>query len=167
MPESILPIVFVISLIILKITTKKYDFSLSGRIAMMVMLITTGIAHFVYAEGMALMLPEWIPFKQTLIFATGILEIVAGILLLIPKYQKWVGWGIILFFILIVPANIYAAIKHVNMQSAGYDGKGAAYLFYRIPLQVIFIGWVYFSAIKWPFKWGVGKHRNETYHINL
>ncbi|EJL72722.1 putative membrane protein [Chryseobacterium populi] len=152
MPEAVLPIVFLISLIILKIIRKKYYFALSARIAMAVMLIFTGIAHFVYTEGMALMIPKFLPLKTEAVYLTGILEIIISIALLIPKFEKITGWLLILFFILILPVNIYAAVNHVDMKTASYEGSGAGYLLYRIPLQIFFIAWTYFSCIKFPSK---------------
>ena len=61
MPEIILPIVFLVSLILIKIVRKDYQFALAGRISMAAMLVTTGIAHFAFAKGMSLMLPDFIP----------------------------------------------------------------------------------------------------------
>ena len=147
MPEIILPIVFLISLFILKIMNKGLQYALSARIAMATMLVITGVAHFFYTEGMALMLPDFIPYKRPIVYATGIIEIIAAMGMLIPAYQKLTGWLVILFFILILPSNIYSAIQHVNMEAATYDGEGVSYLWFRIPLQLFFICWVYFSCI--------------------
>jgi len=148
MPEIILPIVFCIALLILKWIHKKYLFALSARIAMAVMLVTTAIAHVVFAEGMSMMIPEVIPYKTALVYITGMLEATAAVGLLIPTYKKLTGWLLIVFFILLLPANIYAAMKHVNLESAAFDGDGPSYLWYRVPLQVFFIAWVYFSCIR-------------------
>lgn len=148
MPEFILLSVFLIALIILKIVHKEYQFALAGRIAMAAMMATTGIAHFVFAKGMALMLPDFIPYRFELVYFTGVLEMMAAIGLLLPKYRKLTGWLLIVFLVLIIPSNIYAAIKHVNLETATFDGDGPNYLWYRIPLQIFFIGWVYLSCIK-------------------
>jgi uncharacterized membrane protein len=48
---------------------------------------------------------------------------------------------------LIIPANIYEAIHYVDIETATYTGDGPAGLWYRIPLQFLFIAIVYFSAI--------------------
>ena len=148
MPEIILLSVFLIALVILKILHKEYKFALSGTIAMSAMLVATGVAHFVFAEGMSMMLPGFIPYKFELVYFTGVIEMGAAIGLLKPKYRKLTGWLLILFFVLIIPSNIYATIKHVNLANATFDGKGPRYLWYRIPLQIFFIAWIYLSAIK-------------------
>ncbi|WP_353145238.1 hypothetical protein [Chryseobacterium sp.] len=150
MPEAILPIVLIIFLIIFKVSRKRYEFALSARIAMAVMLVSTGIAHFVYTKGMALMLPGWVPYREEMVYISGVLEVLMAVALLIPNIQKITGWLVILFFIVILPVNINAAVKHVNMDTGDYTGSGTGYLLYRIPLQLFFIGWVYFSCIRFP-----------------
>lgn len=148
MPEALLPIGFLISLSIISRFRKKLLFALSARIAMALMLVVTGIAHFTFTPGMEMMLPDFIPYKTALVYITGILEILAAIGILIPKYQKVTGWFIVLFFIAIIPANIYASMHHVDIEHANYQGNGLEYLWYRIPLQLFFIAWVYLCAIK-------------------
>ena len=148
MPEIILPIVFLVSLILIKIVRKDYQFALAGRISMAAMLVTTGIAHFAFAKGMSLMLPDFIPGREIVVYLTGVLEILFAVGLLLNRYAKLTGWLLIVFFALILPANIYAAIKHVDMENATFEGEGPDYLLYRIPLQVFFIGWTYLSCSK-------------------
>ena len=97
MPEIILISVFLIGLIILKIIHKEYRFALSGRIAMAAMLVATGIAHFVFAEGMSLMLPDFVPYKFELVYFTGVLELMAAVGILLPKFRTQTGWLLIVF----------------------------------------------------------------------
>lgn len=147
-PLIVLLVSFVISLIVLKIINGEMDYALSGRIAMSVMLLFTSIAHFVFTKGMAMMLPPFIPFKIEIVYLTGFIEMVAAIGLLIPRLSEVTGWLLIVFFILLLPANIYAASKQIDYEKASFDGKNLNYLWFRIPLQIVFIAWVYFSAIK-------------------
>ena len=147
MPESILPIVFCIALFVLRIIHKRYLVALSARIAMSAMLVATAIAHFVFTKGMAMMLPEVVPARTALVYFTGIIEAMAAIGLLVPKFQKLTGWLLICFFVLLLPANIYATLIHVNIKTGALDGSGPSYLWYRIPLQLVFIGWVYLSSV--------------------
>jgi uncharacterized membrane protein len=146
-PLIVLLAAFAISLLAIKIFRKEYNFALAGRIAMSVMLLFTAIGHFAFTEGMAMMLPPIIPFKMGVIYFTGVIEIAASVGLLIPKLKVLTGWMLILFFILIIPANIHAAVNHVDYQNATTEGNGLAYLWFRVPLQVLFIVWTYLSAV--------------------
>ncbi len=118
MPEIVLISVFVISLITFKILKGNYRFTLSGRIAMATMLLLTAGAHVGFDKGMALMIPDFIPYRLQLIYLTGVIEAAAAIGLLIPKYQRITGWFLVVFFIVLLPFNIYACLNHVNIQTA-------------------------------------------------
>jgi uncharacterized membrane protein len=147
-PLIVLLTVFAISLVATKVFRGNYEFAVSGRIAMSAMLLFTAIAHFTFTKGMAMMLPDVIPYRIEIIYLTGIIEIAAAIGLFIPSFRVITGWLLIAFFIMILPANIYAAIKQIDIQKGTFDGNGLNYLWFRIPLQLLFIVWTYFSAIK-------------------
>ncbi|PRX56961.1 DoxX family protein [Flagellimonas meridianipacifica] len=139
---------FVIAIFVVKLIYKKYDFALSARIAMSIMLCFTAIGHFAFTKGMSMMIPEFIPFKTSFVHLTGIFEILLAIGLLIPKLKVISGWALIIFLVLMLPANIYASIHHVNYQKGTFDGNGLSYLWFRIPLQILFIVWAYISSIQ-------------------
>jgi uncharacterized membrane protein len=54
---------------------------------------------------------------------------------------------LIVFFLSILPANVNAAIKRIDYQKGTSTGKGVQYLWFRVPLQLFFIGWVYYFGI--------------------
>lgn len=116
---------------------------------MSLMLVFTAVAHFTFTKGMAMILPDFIPSKIETVNLTGIIEIVAAIGLFIPNFRVITAWLLIAFFMLILPANIYAAIKHIDFQKGTFDGSHLRYLWFRIPLQILFIVWAYLSAIKY------------------
>ncbi|NMM50843.1 DoxX family protein [Marinigracilibium pacificum] len=147
-PFILLIITFVISAFLTKVFTKEFSFSLAARIAMAIMLVFTAIGHFVFTKGMTMMIPEFIPFKESIVYLTGIFEILIAIGLLIPGLKLITGWVLIIFLILILPANIYASMNNINYQTGAFDGYGLAYLWFRIPLQLFFIVWTYISAIR-------------------
>lgn len=147
-PLIILFSVFTVSLLTTKFVRGNFEFALSGRIAMSAMLLFTAIGHFAFTKGMSMMLPDFIPFKTETVYLTGIIEIAAAIGLFIPKLSIVTAWLLIAFFICILPANIYAAIKQIDYQTGTFDGNGLTYLWFRIPLQILFIVWTYLSAIK-------------------
>lgn len=147
-PLLVLLSVFSVLLFATKIFRGNYDFASSGRIAMSVMLVFTAVAHFTFTKGMTMMLPDFIPYKTTVVYLTGIIEIVAAVGLFIPSLRIVTAWLLIAFFLLILPANIFAAINHIDYQKGTSDGNGFTYLWFRIPLQILFIVWTYLSAIK-------------------
>ncbi|MDN5285660.1 MAG: hypothetical protein JWR38_1934 [Mucilaginibacter sp.] len=145
-PLIVLLITFGIGIVITAITDT-YNIRLSAQIAMAVMMAFTSIGHFIYTKGMTMMLPSFIPFKKQTVYITGVLEIASAAGLLIPPTRTVTAWLLILFFIVLTPANINAAMKHLNMEKGTYDGSGPRYLWFRVPLQVLFTVWVYMSCL--------------------
>lgn len=147
-PLIILFASFTIALVVTKLSLNSFDVPLSGRIAMAIMLVFTSIAHFAFTKGMEMMVPPFVPYKKTMVLLTGIIEFCAAVGLLIANIRILTAWLLILFFILLLPANIYAAIRHVDYQKGTFEGSGVNYLWFRVPLQILFILWTYFFAIK-------------------
>jgi uncharacterized membrane protein len=86
-----------------------------------------------------------VPGRIALVYATGVIEIVAAVAVLIPWLRMMVGWGLIVMLILFLPVNIYAADNHVGM---GGHEWGPIYLLVRVPLQVILIAWTWWCAVR-------------------
>lgn len=147
-PLIVLLLSFTISLFVIKIITKEYDFFLSARIAMSIMLVFTAIGHFAFTKGMSMMIPKFIPYKETLVHLSGMFEILLAISLLVPKFKYISGWALIIFLLMVLPVNIYASLNNVNYQKGTLDGNGLIYLWFRIPLQFLFIICTYISAIR-------------------
>ena len=145
-PLLVLLISFGLAIFAIKIFTLRVDFALAARIAMSFMLLFTASGHFAFPRGMMMMIPSFIPFRLALVYITGIIEIIAAIGLQIPSFRNLTGVLLIIFFILVLPANTYAAVKHIDYQGGGKDGKGLHYLWFRIPLQILFIIWTWMST---------------------
>ena len=146
-PFFVLVAVFIISSLLLKLVVGQVDYSFAARIAMACMLVFTAIGHFAFTEGMSAMLPDFLPKKKELVLSTGLVEIVLGVGLVLPQYKYASAWILIVFFILVLPANIKAALEHINYQTGEPDGPGMSYLWFRVPLQLFFTLWVYFSTL--------------------
>lgn len=147
-PLIVLLIFFAITATIANIRSGAFKFAQSARIALSVMLVFTATAHFIYTEGMTMMIPTNVPFKIELVYITGIIELLAAIGLFIPTVRVVTAWVLILFFVLILPANINASRNHIDYQKATFEGYGLAYLWFRVPLQMFFIAWTYISSIR-------------------
>lgn len=146
-PLIVLISVFALSCLLFYVFTGNAGLYQSGRIAMAVMLIFTSIGHFAFYKGMMLMLPPFVPLKKLMVYLTGLLEIAAAIGLMIPSIQFTTAILLIVFFVLLLPANVYASQKNINLEKADYTGNGPAYLWFRIPLQILFIYWIWYFAI--------------------
>jgi uncharacterized membrane protein len=147
-PLLVLLIAAVGTLLTIHYISGGWNYTIAGNVAMAIMLIFTGMGHFFYQEGFVMMLPGFVPAKKTVVLLTGIIEIIFAAGLCIPSTRRLSADLLILFFLMVLPANINAAQKGVNYQAANYEGRGASYLWLRIPMQLFFIAWVtYFGII--------------------
>ena len=146
-PLIVLLTVFLIALATTFFMHDQIDYALSGRIAMSAMLVFTAVGHFVFSNGMSMMVPVFIPFKKEVIFGTGFLEILGAIGLVFFEQQKMTAWLLIIFFVLILPSNVLAALQRLDYEKGTYEGPGPSYLWFRAPLQLFFIAWVWYFGI--------------------
>ncbi len=126
---------------------KRLGIALIGRISMAAMLLATGISHFTSTEAMVQMMPDAIPLKREAVYFTGICELLAIPGLLWKKSARLTAVLLIVFFIAILPANIVGSFKHVDLGGMEF---GPVYLFFRIPLQIFFIAWVWYFGVRKP-----------------
>jgi uncharacterized membrane protein len=105
------------------------------RYALAVMFLFTASAHFTaLREDLVRMVPPWIPYPRQVVFLTGICEALGAIGLLIPTLQRAAGIALVLFLVLVFPANAHAARVGVTLR-----GKPATPFWVRLPLQIVFI----------------------------
>ena len=121
------------------------DIRLCGRISLALVFLFTGLGHFLMTEDMAQMLPEWVPMRIGLIYATGLLEWAGAIGLLVPRTSRLAGLCLILFLVMVFPSNVYAAAHEVAM--GGHDA-GLKYLLVRAPFQALLIWWAWWFAVR-------------------
>lgn len=141
-PLIILILGFIVSLLVIYLFDHTWQYVWAGNIAMSTMLLFTALGHFVFIDGMTKMLPSFLPFKKEIVGLTGLIEVAGAIGLLLPVARHSTAMALIIFFILVLPGNILAALKNVDYQKGTQDGPGLGYLWFRIPLQVFFIAWV-------------------------
>jgi uncharacterized membrane protein len=122
----------------------KLSISFCGRFGMAVMLAVTGIAHFVSPGFMVEMMPDFFPMKLEIVYFTGALELLAAVGLLIDSISKLTAIMAVIFFLCILPANTNGAMKHVQF---GGMQDGLSHLWFRIPLQILFIAWTYYFGV--------------------
>lgn len=145
---TILFVTFVLALAGTKIFQGEWNFLFSGNLGMAVFIIFTGFSHFKFQKGMVMMIPEFIPAKLFWVYFTGIIEIAAGVGLMIPTIRELTAVLLIIFYILIFIANINSSKKNINIFKADFTGPGMSYLYKeRIPMQIILIAWTWYFGI--------------------
>jgi uncharacterized membrane protein len=116
----------------------------SARFALAVMFVFTGLAHFTKMKHeMARMVPSVFPHPLGMVYFTGICEWLGAIGLLVVKTREAAAVALIVMLVAMFPANIRAAREGLTL-----GGKAATRLWLRAPMQILFIGLLWWSAVK-------------------
>lgn len=105
----------------------------------------TASGHFVQTEAMVQMLPAWVPAREALVHATGVLELVIAAALWHARWRRAGAWAAVFVLVAFFPANIHAAFQHVPL---GGHAWGPIYLWVRGPLQLFIIGWIWTRILR-------------------
>jgi uncharacterized membrane protein len=115
------------------------------RFALALMFVFTGAAHFVPRgrTEMVRMVPPRLPRPDLLVTVTGIFELLGAAGLLVPGLVRAFAYALIALLIAMFPANVRAARMHLMVA-----GRPAMSLALRLPLQLIWIGALWWIALE-------------------
>lgn len=105
-------------------------------------MVGAGTLHFISPDFYLKIMPPYLPIHLELVYLSGVIEFVLGLLLLVPRCSRWAAWGIIALLIAIFPANIYL------YQNQDVIPAPPIVHFLRLPLQGVFILWAYWHTIR-------------------
>ncbi|MEP7270402.1 MAG: MauE/DoxX family redox-associated membrane protein [Acidobacteriota bacterium] len=101
-----------------------------------------GINHFRNPAFYLRMMPPYLPWHEGLNYVSGFFEIVLGVMVLVPRWTRLAGWGLIALLIAIFPANLHMALN------PEFFPELPPYAYYiRLPFQLVFIAWVYWTTL--------------------
>jgi uncharacterized membrane protein len=107
-----------------------------------VFFVVAGTFHFLKPELFVQIIPPYLPAPHLLVATSGFAEITGGVGLLIRPLRCAAGWGLIALLLAVFPANIYMVQHSEQFHFAPWM------LWARLPLQAVFISWIWFVAIK-------------------
>ena len=115
----------------------------SACYALAVMFVFTSTAHFTKLKhDLAAMVPPAFPKPLTIVYVTGVFEILGAVGLLLPQLRMYAACGLVALLTAMFPANIRAARHHLKLA-----GRDATPLWLRVPMQPLFIALLLWSAI--------------------
>lgn len=100
--------------------------------------VAAGINHFVHPTTYLAILPPWLPAHNFLVVFSGVMEMLLGLLLLVPQTRRLAAWGIILLLITVFPANIQMALNYGKSQH-----PQLWLALFRLPVQGLLIWWAH------------------------
>src|SRR5271166_2206304 len=120
-----------------EIANRRKLWYLVGKRTFAALFVIAGVGHFVATDFFLKIMPPYLPFHLPLVLVSGLIEILLGILLLVPRYSRLAAWGIIALLIAVFPANIYV-YTHQEL----FPFPWFLHLL-RLPLQGVLILWAF------------------------
>jgi uncharacterized membrane protein len=102
-----------------------------------------GVNHFIMPRAYEAIVPDVLPAQRELVYASGVAEILGALGSMHPRTRRPAGAFLIATLVAVFPANIYMAM---NAQDYNVPG-GRLALLARLPLQVLFIYWVWLATL--------------------
>jgi len=109
-----------------------------GLYLMAFLYIIAGASHFRVPGWYKSIMPRWLPWHSEIVFVSGLIELMLGVLLLIPATRVVAAWGVILLLIVVFPANIQMTMNYLR------DKNPSTWItVIRLPLQILLLWWAY------------------------
>jgi uncharacterized membrane protein len=114
-----------------------------ARVALALFFAVGGLMHFLRPAFYLQIMPPYLPWPLALVYVSGVFEIVGGCAVLPAGTRQWAGVGLIVLLLAVFPANIHMALHPAPV--GGWDVP-LWLLWLRLPLQGVFIVWVYWAT---------------------
>jgi len=110
---------------------------LTGRLALAAALLVAGVAHFVAVDEFLGQVPTFLPAREAIMIVSGVMQLALGAALLVLRGHRLalLGWVVALFFVAVLPGNVWQAVN--DSDSFGLDTDRARLL--RLPFQPLLV----------------------------
>lgn len=110
------------------------------RVILAVCILAAGISHFVVPTPYIKIVPDFLPAPLSLVYISGVFEILGAIGLLTPPVSRAAAWGLVALLIAVYPSNINMAVNQIHL-----NGIPNSFWFQaiRLPFQFVLIAWAY------------------------
>ncbi|MCF4100997.1 hypothetical protein L1I30_04920 [Gillisia sp. M10.2A] len=106
---------------------------------MAILYFVAGVNHFIKPRMYMRIMPRYLPAHKTLVFLSGLAEMILAVALCFPTTKNLSVYGIILMLLVFL-------LVHFYMLSSEKAGAGIPkwVLLLRLPIQFILIAWAYY-----------------------
>ena len=117
-----------------------------ARLTLGVFLLLAGVGHFIATAEFTAQVPPWMPAPEFVVYASGVVEIVLGLALIIVRRRRaLVGVIVAAFFIIIFPGNVWQFIE--GRDAFGLDSDLARAV--RLLFQPVLVVWALWCTGAW------------------
>jgi len=105
-------------------------------------MVGAGATHFVAPGAYARIVPRTIGHARILVAASGVAEIVSGLLVALPRTRRIGAWATTVLLVAVFPANVQMALDG-GIPGSGFPTNSAVLSWIRLPLQVPLVVWAW------------------------
>ena len=109
-----------------------------------ILYIFVGITHFTNPDFFIPLVPPFLIYLEELVFVSGIVEVIMGVMLLFKKSRRLGAWITITLLLAVFPANIYLYISETPRDILNISKNQALF---RLPFQVPLITIAYWHSM--------------------
>jgi uncharacterized membrane protein len=113
-----------------------------ARLLLGTFFLAAGALHFLKPGPYEAIVPDALPRKRELVYASGVAEIAGGAGVLAAPTRRAAGWWLIATLVAIFPANVNMAVNAERHHVA------EPLLWARLPVQALLIAWVWRVAVR-------------------
>jgi len=99
--------------------------------------VCAGAMHFAIPRTYEAIVPDYLPARRAVVYASGVAEIAGGAGVLHPRTRTAAAWWSVATLVAVFPANVHMALHPERYRVPG----GRAALYARLPLQAAAIAW--------------------------
>jgi len=99
--------------------------------------VFAGVMHFVIPRTYESIVPDRLPARRALVYASGVAEIAGGLAVQHPRTRRFGSHISIATLLAVFPANVHMALHPERYRVPG--GKRSLYA--RLPAQLLFVAW--------------------------
>lgn len=119
----------------------------TGAILFGVFMAAAGVAHFANPDFYLRIMPPWLPWHEGLVWLSGVCEVVAGLLVLVPRTRRIGGLFAIAVLLGVFPANLWMAVDLSIWPEIPLWARWV-----RLPAQAVLIYWAW-RVTRPPTSW--------------
>jgi uncharacterized membrane protein len=105
--------------------------------------LVAGTLHFARPRMYVAIMPDALPPKRDLVYASGAAELIGGAAVLHPRTRAAGGWWLIATLIAIFPANV-----HMALHAQRFRKIPEPLLWLRLPVQALLVTWAWRAAVR-------------------
>jgi uncharacterized membrane protein len=99
--------------------------------------VFAGIIHFLIPRTYESIVPDALPAKRTLVYASGVAEIAGGVGVMSARTRRAASWWSVATLLAVFPANVHMALNPERYPIPG----GRLAVLARLPVKALAIAW--------------------------